>query len=73
MDTIHEEDWSDLENDFPVWVDTFDKKGQPGNFTMNSIQGRNTQIVYEKNANDNFFNLQQSQQLLDSGTSEILT
>ncbi|CAL8109313.1 unnamed protein product [Orchesella dallaii] len=29
MDTIHNEDWSDMQHDFPYYLDSFDKKGQP--------------------------------------------
>lgn len=29
MDGIQEEDFSDVKDDFPVQIDTFDKKGQP--------------------------------------------
>ncbi len=29
MSTIHQEDWSDMQEDYPYFVDTFDKEGRP--------------------------------------------
>ncbi|ODN06054.1 SEC14-like protein 2 [Orchesella cincta] len=29
MDVIHKEDWSDMQHDFPYYIDVVDKKGQP--------------------------------------------
>lgn len=32
MDTIHTEDWSDMEAEYPYHIEGFDKQGQPGMF-----------------------------------------
>jgi len=30
MDTIEEEDWADIQRDYPIWLDIHDKEGRPG-------------------------------------------